>query len=558
MWRNLWNKIREAVAKMLGIQTIEQTLQVKPVISSDMEEAMELWVDMYKNQAPWLKDATTADPVEIVGLGLPSLIANEKARMVTIEMKSEITTPTEQKEVKNKDYVAPGVDPNTGMPVMEQGTPTVKKDVPKGSTDRADWMNKIYQDKVLKPIRTKQLEYGIALGGLVIKPYVVKKSIMNEKTKKLEDSLTIEVEFIHADAFYPLAFDSSGVITEAAFIQTKIDKENTYRRVEYHKLEHGRVTVKNKAFKSKNDSRVGSDATDLGTEISLKEVPEWSELEKEQTIANCDRLLFAYFKMPDANIIDMNSPLGVSGFSRAVEQIRKADEQYSRLLWEYQATEAAIDIDRDALRDVKDIDGNYHYTNPILQQRLFRYVDIGNTGDTYNVFTPAIRDASLINGLNLQLMRIEDICGISRGTLSDPSIEAKTATEIITLKQRSYITNSHIQQALEDALNDVVYIMNVYADLYNLAPKGEYEASFEWDDSILVDVNEELNKRLSLMEQGLMSKLEIRMWYFGETEAQAREALQKVQADSMEQMQQNMQSQMLMGNMMNQQNNEME
>jgi hypothetical protein len=70
--------------------------------------------------------------------------------------------------------------------------------------------------------------------------------------------------------------------------------------------------------------------------------------------------------------------------------------------------------------------------------------------------------------------------------------------------------------------------MNVYCDLYQITPDGDYDVSFEWDDSILVDVDRELNKRLTLYQNGLESKLEIRKWYFGETERQAREALAKI------------------------------
>ena len=73
---------------------------------------------------------------------------------------------------------------------------------------------------------------------------------------------------------------------------------------------------------------------------------------------------------------------------------------------------------------------------------------------------------------------------------------ARTATELKILKQRSYQTNADIQQAIEDAIKDVIYIMNVYATLYEITPEGEYEVNFEWDDSIMVDINEEINKYL--------------------------------------------------------------
>jgi A118 family predicted phage portal protein len=157
---------------------------------------------------------------------------------------------------------------------------------------------------------------------------------------------------------------------------------------------------------------------------------------------------------------------------------------------------------------------------------------LGSSSDTYQPFTPPLRDANYVTGLNTILMRIEDVCGISRGTLSDSADVARTATELKILKQRSYQSNAEIQAAIEDAIRDVIYVMNVYATLYEITPEGEYEVNFEWDDSIIVDINEEINKRITLMQNGLVSKLENRMWYFGETEVQARQALEKIQQEN--------------------------
>ena len=270
---------------------------------------------------------------------------------------------------------------------------------------------------------------------------------------------------------------------------------------------------------------------DLGKEISLTEVPEWKDLQPETTIKNIEQPLFAYFKMPEANIIDTTSPLGVSGFSRAVPLIHDADLQYSRLLWEYEGGEMAIDIARDALYEEQQADGTYRTKPNYLQRRLFRRVDLG-TAETYQQFAPALRDANYIQGLNAILMRIEDTCGISRGTLSDNTTEfARTATELKILKQRSYQTNAEIQSAIEEALREVIYIMNVYCTLYDITPDGEYDVSFEWDDSIITDIDTELEKRLLLLQNAITSKKELRMWYFGETDRQAEEALTEIQEE---------------------------
>lgn len=511
---------------MVPKHSIESVLQVTPAVSDIMSESIRLWSDLYVGRAPWLREPTYDNPTRVVSLGIPALLASEKARMVTLEMKSVITQAAQ--------------DENAKTPLGQSGRTTASqtKEVPE-EAKRADFLNRQYY-KVLKQIR-RQLEYGIAKGGLVIKPYIVRYPKRNTAGTLSYDSkldkAEIEFDFIQADRFFPLAFDSNGKVIEAAFIQTKADKaaEKVYVRLEHHKLVHREVTVNNLAFESTDMSLASADirtTSNLGNPISLANVPEWASLQPTTVISGVDRLLFAYFKMPDANTIDPYSPLGVSGYSRVIQLIKDADMQYSRLLWEFEGGELAIEVDRDALMDTTDHRGRPRTDIPQTQQRLFRKIDL-NSEDTYKVFSPPLRDTSLIRGLNTILIRIEDATGVSRGTLSEVTTqEAKTATELKILKQRSYATNADIQAALQEALEDLVYVMDVYCTLYDLAPPGEYEVSFEWDDSIIVDNESELSKRITLMQNGLASKLETRMWYYGETAAQARAALDIVDKEA--------------------------
>jgi A118 family predicted phage portal protein len=512
----IWSKVKELIGKMTG-RNIENILHIQPTISSDMTNAIEQWDLMYRNKAPWLKKGTLTDPVEITSLGLPAFIVSEKARMCTLEMKSEITGRMEEQE---------NIDENTGL--------QYRQNVSIGNTSRADYLNEQYQNTIMRDIRV-QLEYGLAKGGLAIKPYVMVDD--NGQSKILMD-------YIQADGFYPISFDASGRITEAAFVQRIIDKQYTYSRLEHHKLDGHRVTVVNRAFRSvntKNTNISSQHLTELGTEISLTDVPAWEDLEPETVIENVDRLLFAYFKVPIANTIDTYSPLGISVYEKAKDLIKDADKQYSRLKWEFEGGELAIDVDREALTMERDEHGNDVTVHSELQNRLFRKIDLNNES-TYNVFNPVFRDVSLLNGLNTMLMRIEDVCELARGTLSDVNQDARTATEIAVLKQRSYAANAQLQKALESTLKDVVYIMDVYATLYELAPDGDYDVSIEWDDSIEVDRESEMSKRLTLVQNGLSSKVEFRMWYYGETEEQAIQALDRIQKYNSYEMQSNINS----------------
>ena len=88
-----------------------------------------------------------------------------------------------------------------------------------------------------------------------------------------------------------------------------------------------------------------------------------------------------------------------------------------------------------------------------------------------------------------------------------------------------------IQKALQTALEDLLYAMDTLATLYKLAPAGKYEASFEFDDSIIVDTQSEQVIRMQEASSGFISKEQYLMWRYGVTEEQAKEMMPKAAPD---------------------------
>lgn len=417
-------------------------------VSDEMTEAIELWSLMYRDKAPWLDENTKS-------LNLASAIASELARLATIEMKSEITGT---EDTNNK---------------------------------RAKYLNEQYQ-KVINDIRIVT-EYAAALGGLILKPYI--------------DGENIVVDYVLADEFIPVKYDSAGNITAVIFIERIRKGRKIYTRLEYHDLLKEGYYISNTAYVNEN----GDEA--LGYQVPLTEVDEWADLEPEIFIENVEKPLFGYLKMPMANTIDTRSPLGISVYARAVGLIEEADKQYSRILWEYEGSELAINASMDLFKDDN--------TLPKGKERLYRKLDT-DAEDFFEPFSPAIRDESLFNGLNKILQRIEFACGLAYGTLSDVQLVEKTAEEIKVSKQRSYSTVVDIQKAIKTALIDLVYAMDVYATLGELAPAGEYDISFEFDDSLVVDSKTEQAIMLQEVSAGLIKPEIYLMRRYGVSEEQAR------------------------------------
>ena len=78
------------------------------------------------------------------------------------------------------------------------------------------------------------------------------------------------------------------------------------------------------------------------------------------------------------------------------------------------------------------------------------------------------------------------------------------------------------QIALQMALTDLIAAMDYYATIYNLAPAGTYQISWQWDDSIVVDTDKERESDRKDVSMGIMAAWEYRVKWYGETEEQAK------------------------------------
>jgi len=150
----------------------------------------------------------------------------------------------------------------------------------------------------------------------------------------------------------------------------------------------------------------------------------------------------------------------------------------------------------------------------------------------FHEWTPTLREANYLAGLDAILKRIEYACGLAYGTLSDPQTVDKTATEVATSRQRTFATITDTQKAVQAALNQLLYAMDVWSTLYNLAPAGTYSAVYQFDDSIIVDKDAQFQQDLRLLGQRVMSKVEFRMRNFGEDEATAKKKVAEAQAEA--------------------------
>ena len=353
----------------------------------------------------------------------------------------------------------------------------------------------VSNDKLQKIFETatedlnSELQSGLATGAMVIKPLGGDK-----------------VQYISANAFVPIEFDARHRLVKVIFPEFKKIGDNYYTRLEYHSLDTKKgLTITNTAYVSASEGQ-------LGREIPLAAVDEWASLPNAVTYPAMLRPAFGYFRTPIKNTID-GSSCGVSVYANDINLIRKIDTQFGRLDWEFKSGERAIHVDAAAFKK----EGTEK-----LNKRLYKAVDV-DLGDNelFKDFSPAIRQSDITDGLNTYLRRLEFSVGLAYGDLSDPDTVAKTATEILSAKNRKYNTVSAIQKQLKYCLDDLVYALA----FYNSLTTSGYTFVCDFKDSILTDEQTERTQDIQDLSLGIMRPDEYRMKWYGEDEKTAKKNL---------------------------------
>lgn len=357
-------------------------------------------------------------------------------------------------------------------------------------------LDRIYQKNISN--LNENIQEGLALGSFVLKP-------LGEAA----------AEFVSADKIILISFGDDGKPNDIAFLTVKkVGDVDYFTRFERHYFINGNLTIENKCFHSQT-------SRDIGLPCSLEAVEEWANIDPGPvTYPGMNRMDFGYYRNPIKNKVD-GSACGVSVYESAVDLIRKADIQSARLDWEYESGERAIHVDNKALKQDK---STGRFSMEKLKKRLYRGLNLeaGKDQELLKEYSPEMRDEAFKRGLEEYKREIEFSVGLAYGDLSDVQEVAKTATEIKTSKNRKYNRVTAIQNNLCDCLEDFAAGLAFYNSMLN----SGYEFSCKFNDSILTDEETERNQDRADVSMGAMQLWEYRMKWYGETEKQAKAAVQ--------------------------------
>ena len=324
---------------------------------------------------------------------------------------------------------------------------------------RADYLQKTIEKYYFK-IR-EWVEFSCAYGTIVLKPTL--------------DG--IECRF---PGDYMVSEARNGEITGIVFIDRAVEKKKYYTRLEYHRFVDKIYWITNKCY-------VGDSENDINRSIDISLTP-WSGLLEEAGIENLEGPLYGVLKTPHANNIDPISPISLAVFSDAIEELKDLDIAYSRNAKEIKDSKRTVLLDSDRMQMYgNSVKATLAYANKKREEiGLPDFVKIveGNGQETlYQEINPTLNTETRLTGINALLSQIGYKVGFSNGYfVFDEKTGMVTATQVEADDRRTIQFIKDMRDKLEFCLDELIYALNVFADLYNLAPLGVYEVAYDFGD----------------------------------------------------------------------------
>ena len=339
---------------------------------------------------------------------------------------------------------------------------------------RAEWLQEQI-DKIYFQIR-HWVEYGCAYGTVFIKPNGIGFDMFTPLDVALTDCDNQEIR---------------GII----FKDQYTDGDKYYTRLEYHRFVDSVIDgVDVSPYYISNRAYVSSTADSIGKPIAMSKT-KWAGLMEDTppilkgNNESLDGPMFGVFRTPQANNLDLNTVFGLPIYAEAIEELKDLDVAYSRNAGEiFDSEKIILADDRLLMPDgtpIKNRNAKYN-ENRKKEMKLPHYVKnvFGqDEKEFYQEINPQLNTDTRITGINALLSQLGYKIGFSNGYfVFNESSGIQTATGVEAEQQRTIQFIKDVRDKLESCLDGAIYAMNVYADLYGLAPVGAYKVNYDFGD----------------------------------------------------------------------------
>ena len=375
------------------------------------------------------------------------------------------------------------------------------------------------------------LEKSFALGGGALKEWV--EVPKDENGNDLGEG-KVRIGYTMASQFVPTAWDNSKV-TSGIFVSREARDGYYYTVVEWHHWDGTTYRITNDLYRQPIK---GSEPQNiLGWWYPLDKV--YPLLSPDTIIEDVHQAFFQYVRPFGANYADDNSPLGMSIYAPALNTLHGLDIMFDSLQREFVLGKKRIIAPARSMKVSAGVNGSRPDRYFDADDEVWEALATDNPEDL-KIYDNSVdlRVEPHITGINGDLSILCAQIGFDPGTLSfDATKGLKTATEVISENSKTFGTVKAHENLLKDALVDMVHAIFDLAVRYGLTWEGKtieslisggYDVSVQFDDSIIEDKNAEINRGVSLVGAGLLSKKKFMTDMLGYTPEDADNELKQI------------------------------
>lgn len=379
-----------------------------------------------------------------------------------------------------------------------------------GDNDLMENINNVLESNNFNREFQRYLEYGFALGGVVIKPYYDEG---------------IKIAFVSADCFFPMSWDNHGV-REALFTSVTIKGDYRYTLLETHTWEDGVYFVRNKLFRADNRN-----IEDLGKQVSLSIL--YPNLQEEIFLTALSRPLFAYLRPNIANNFDLETPLGISVYANSIDTLRLLDTVFDSFDREFRLGKKRILVSSNAIRAILDPETGARHRYFDASDETYEAMSFDDDREVIKDITVELRVEEHISAINAFLNILAMQIGFSAGTFTFTAQGLKTATEVVSENSKTYRTKKAHETLVESCIKEMIQSITYLANIYDeFSSPTEYEVAVTFDDSIAHDKVGDANYVINLVNNRLMSRKQGIINVQGVTEKEADKIIKEINKEN--------------------------
>ena len=329
---------------------------------------------------------------------------------------------------------------------------------------------------------------------------------------------TIKIKSVNASRIIPISYDN-GVITEASFVSELVFGGKTYYILSTHKKEEDGYVIYN--------DLLNTSYKNVSLDINLLPIIR----------TKSPKPLFYIFKTNISNNIDLDSPMGISIYSNAIDNLKGCDITYDSCLREVVTGQRIVMMNKCLL--TTDENGNTITPQDVKQTYMQFFGDDAQSdiSEFIKEFHPTLNTDSLDKELQNQLNMLSSKVGLGTNYYKfDSSSGVVTATEYVG-ERNDFMRNAvKISRSIKKSLHDLVLgILFVGKNILGANVDDNAKVEIIVSDGVVEDDSNEREQDRQDVKDGIMSKAEYRAKWYGETYEEAVNKINEIKKnDSIE------------------------